>query len=58
MWKGFLYAGIMFLVSQVGSMILGQYFMRTFLVGLRIRTGIVSAVYKKVVLILRGVRRW
>ena len=47
-WKGFFYAVLMFGVSQIQSLIRGQYFAKTFQVGLRIRTGIIAAVYKKV----------
>ncbi|KAF2361957.1 ABC transporter-like [Trinorchestia longiramus] len=47
-WQGYFYAVLMFVCAQVASFILGQYFMKTFLVGLRIRTGVISAVYRKV----------
>ena len=47
-WKGYFYALLMFVVSVARSLILHQYFHRCFLVGLRIRTGVISAVYKKV----------
>ena len=48
-WKGYLYAVLLFLTAVVQSLLLHQYFHRCFLVGMRVRTAIVSAVYNKVV---------
>ena len=47
-WKGYFYAALLFLTAIVQSIILHQYFHRCFLVGLRIRTGVIAAVYRKV----------
>ena len=47
-WKGYFYAILMFVVAVARSLILHQYFHRCFLVGLRTRTGVISAVYRKV----------
>ncbi|KAK7081053.1 Canalicular multispecific organic anion transporter 1, partial [Halocaridina rubra] len=46
-WHGYLYAVLMFVCAQLQSLCLGQYFMRMFLVGLRMRTALISAVYCK-----------
>lgn len=47
LWRGILYAGLLFGIASVQTLILAQYFQRMFLVGLRVRTAIVGAVYKK-----------
>ena len=47
-WHGYMYASLMFIVAFVESMLLHQYFHRCMVVGMRIRTAIVAAVYKKV----------
>lgn len=46
-WQGLLLTFIMFLVSFLLSIINGQYFLKTFIVGFRIRTGLISAIYRK-----------
>ena len=48
MWKGYMYTALMFLVALIQSLILHQYFHRCFLTGMRIRTAIIAAIYKKV----------
>lgn len=48
MWHGYLYAFLMLVCAQLQSFLLGQYFMKMMLVGLQIRTGVISAVYRKV----------
>lgn len=47
-WKGYLYAIILTLTAMLQTLILGQYFQRMFVVGLQIRTSIVSSIYRKV----------
>ncbi|CAG7831109.1 unnamed protein product [Allacma fusca] len=56
-WKGFLYAGILFATSCVQTLFLSQYFHRMFLVGMRIRTTLVSAIYRKALLISNSARK-
>jgi hypothetical protein len=48
LWKGYLYAVLMLAVACLQTLILSQYFHRMFLVGLRIRTALISAIYRKV----------
>ena len=48
MWKGYMYACLMFATVFVQSMVLHQYFHRCFVVGMHIRTAVIAAVYKKV----------
>uniref|UniRef100_A0AAG5CWC8 ABC-type glutathione-S-conjugate transporter n=1 Tax=Anopheles atroparvus TaxID=41427 RepID=A0AAG5CWC8_ANOAO len=46
-WKGMIITLGLFLTSLLIALFNGQYFHRTFLVGFRIRTGLVSAIYRK-----------
>lgn len=46
-WKGFLYASLLLSCSTLQSVILHQYFHHCFTTGMKLRTTIVSAVYKK-----------
>ena len=47
-WKGYVYAAMLFVTAVVQSLLLHQYFHRCFVVGMRVRTAIISAVYSKV----------
>jgi len=49
-WRGYMYAFLLFVVAFVQSMMLHQYFYRCMVVGMRIRSALVTAVYKKVCL--------
>ncbi|KAI0230542.1 Multidrug resistance-associated protein 1 [Lamellibrachia satsuma] len=46
-WKGFLYVALLFIIALIQSMILHQYFHICFCVGMRVRTAIIAAVYRK-----------
>lgn len=46
-WKGYSYATLMLIAAMIQTLVLSQYFHRMFLVGLRIRTALVSAIYRK-----------
>ncbi|XP_022900245.2 multidrug resistance-associated protein 1 isoform X2 [Onthophagus taurus] len=46
-WKGYLYAALLFITAGIQTLILAQYFHRMFLVGMRIRTALISTIYKK-----------
>ncbi len=47
-WKGYLYVGMMFSVSLLGTIILQHYWHRCYTVGMRVRTALTSALYRKV----------
>ena len=47
-WHGYLYTVVLFLTAVVQSLFLHQYFHRAFVVGMRIRTAVIAAVYNKV----------
>lgn len=48
-WFGIAYACCMFINGTVQSVLLGKYFHRMFIIGMRVRTALVTAIYKKVV---------
>lgn len=47
-WRGYLYAFGLFFTATIQTIFLSQYFTRMFYVGLRIRTALISAIYRKV----------
>ena len=57
LWKGIMYAVLLFLVASVQTIILGQYFQRMFIVGLRIRTALISAIYRKALVMSNSARK-
>lgn len=56
-WWGFLVAGLMFVCSITQTLILHQYFHCVFVLGLRLRTGIIGLIYRKALVISNSVRR-
>ncbi|KAJ0175661.1 hypothetical protein K1T71_008820 [Dendrolimus kikuchii] len=46
-WKGYLYAVALLVCASVQTMLLAHYFTRMYLVGMRIRTALTSAIYRK-----------
>lgn len=48
LWRGYLYVFLMMVTATLQTLILSQYFHRMYLVGLRIRTALTSAIYRKV----------
>uniref|UniRef100_A0A1B0BL95 ABC-type glutathione-S-conjugate transporter n=1 Tax=Glossina palpalis gambiensis TaxID=67801 RepID=A0A1B0BL95_9MUSC len=56
-WKGILYSALLFLVAAAQTFILGQYFQRMFIVGLRIRTALINAIYRKALVISNTARK-
>lgn len=46
-WKGYFYAGLLFITATIQTVVLAQYFNRMFIVGMRIRTALVAAIYRK-----------
>ncbi|XP_071454824.1 multidrug resistance-associated protein 1 isoform X2 [Hetaerina americana] len=57
MWKGYLFAALMFLTSIIQTVVLAQYFHRMFLVGMRIRTALIAAIYRKALVMSNAARR-
>lgn len=48
LWKGIFYAVLMFATASLQSLLLSAYFQRMYIVGMRIRTCLISAIYRKV----------
>lgn len=57
MWRGILYAVLLFIVASTQTLFLSQYFQRMFLVGLRIRTALVGSIYKKALCLSNTARK-
>lgn len=47
LWQGLVWVFALFLVTFLSSLFNGQYFLKTFVVGFRIRSGLISAIYRK-----------
>ncbi|CAH1646738.1 unnamed protein product [Spodoptera littoralis] len=47
LWKGYVYAVALLACATVQTMLLAHYFTRMYLVGMRIRTALTSAIYRK-----------
>ena len=47
-WRGYVYAVLLFIVAELQSVLLHQYFIRQNKLGMRLRTSIISAVFRKV----------
>ncbi|KAF5296657.1 hypothetical protein FQR65_LT10197 [Abscondita terminalis] len=56
-WKGFLYVGLLFVTASVQTLILAQYFHRMFISGVRIRTALISAIYRKALRMSNSARK-
>lgn len=48
MWKGFLFAALLFLLSCLQSLLQHQYLYRCFTVGMRLKTAVMGLIYRKV----------
>jgi len=46
-WKGFFYAILLLVATIFQSLLLSQYFERMFVVGMNLRTALISTIYKK-----------
>nr|XP_029724825.1 multidrug resistance-associated protein 1-like isoform X4 [Aedes albopictus] len=57
LWKGIFYALLLFFVAGTQTLFLAQYFNRMFFVGLRIRTALISAIYRKALIISNSARK-
>lgn len=57
LWQGILLTVGLFLVTFFSAIINGQYFYRTALTGIRIKTGLISAIYRKALRISIGTKK-
>jgi len=46
-WKGFFYGALLFAVVTLQSLMMSQYFERMFVIGVKVRTTLIAALYKK-----------
>ncbi|XP_039283752.1 multidrug resistance-associated protein 1 isoform X2 [Nilaparvata lugens] len=56
-WRGYMYAGLLLLTAMLQTFLLSQYFNCMFLVGLRIRTALISAIYRKAMVMSNSARK-
>ncbi|XP_067009700.2 multidrug resistance-associated protein 1 isoform X3 [Anabrus simplex] len=57
LWKGYLYAVLLLVTASLQTIFLAQYFNRMFIVGLRIRTALISAIYRKALRMSNAARK-
>lgn len=57
LWKGISYAVALFVVTLLMTLVENQHFNRMFFVGMRIRTALVSAIYRKSLVLSNAARR-
>ncbi|XP_041804130.1 multidrug resistance-associated protein 1-like [Chelmon rostratus] len=57
MWKGFLFASLLFLLSCLQSLLHHHYMFHCFTVGMRLKTAIIGLVYRKCLMISSAARR-
>ncbi|XP_042357577.1 canalicular multispecific organic anion transporter 1 isoform X2 [Plectropomus leopardus] len=56
-WEGYLYAVLLLVVAILQSLFLQQYFQRCFVLGMKVRTAIMAAVYKKALVVSNDTRK-
>ncbi|XP_069836112.1 ATP-binding cassette sub-family C member 2-like [Dendropsophus ebraccatus] len=56
-WKGFFYAILLFITAVIQSLCLQQYFQGCFVLGMRVRTVLTAAVYKKALTVSNAIRK-
>ena len=47
-WQGYFFAASMYIVAVIKAILLQQYFQKSTVVGMRLRTSVVSIIYRKV----------
>ncbi|XP_074036465.1 multidrug-Resistance like Protein 1 isoform X3 [Leptinotarsa decemlineata] len=56
-WKGYFYAGLLFITATIQTLFLAQYFNKMFIIGMRIRTVLISTIYRKALRISNSARK-
>ncbi|KAM9344970.1 ATP-binding cassette sub-family C member 2 [Symphorus nematophorus] len=56
-WEGYVYAVLLLVVALLQSLFLQQYFQRCFVLGMKVRTAIMAAVYKKALVVSNETRK-
>ncbi|XP_017881737.1 multidrug resistance-associated protein 1 isoform X2 [Ceratina calcarata] len=57
LWKGYFYAVLLLITATLQTLILSQYFHRMMLVGLRARTALIAAIYRKALRMSNAARK-
>ncbi|KAL5238885.1 hypothetical protein ACI65C_006295 [Semiaphis heraclei] len=57
LWRGYFYVFLMMLTATLQTLILSQYYYRMYLVGMRVRTALTSAIYRKALRISNTARK-
>ncbi|XP_066507559.1 canalicular multispecific organic anion transporter 1 [Hoplias malabaricus] len=57
LWQGYVYAVLLLIVAILQSVFLQQYFQRCFVLGMKVRTAITAAVYKKALVVSNDARK-
>ncbi|XP_078738358.1 ATP-binding cassette sub-family C member 2-like [Lampetra fluviatilis] len=56
-WKGYVYAVVLLITALLQSVLQQQYFLRCFLIGMRVRSATIGLVYQKSLTISNGARK-
>lgn len=56
-WKGLMYACLLFIVASLQTLLFTQFFHRMYTVGFRIRTALISAIYRKALVVSNATRK-
>ncbi len=56
-WKGYFYAILLLVTQCIQTVILSQYFERMYLVGMNLRTALISVIYRKSLRMSSGAKR-
>lgn len=56
-WKAWIYSLALFVVAILTAILNGQYFYKTFIVGFRIRTALISGIYRKAIRISSSAKK-
>ncbi|KAJ6647722.1 Multidrug resistance-associated protein 1 [Pseudolycoriella hygida] len=57
LWKGFLYASLLFVVASLQTVVFTHFYHRMYMVGFRIRTALISAIYRKALVVSNAARK-
>ncbi|KAG8145847.1 hypothetical protein E2320_012309 [Naja naja] len=56
-WHGFLYTGLLFFTACLQTLVLHQYFHICFVTGMRLKTAVIGAIYRKALVITNSARK-
>lgn len=56
-WTGYMYAVLLLVVAFLQSVVLQQYFQRCFILGMKVRTALMAAVYRKALVVSNDSRK-